>query len=310
MSDSFINRYRPQEFNQVYGHEAVLGPLRRILGEPSHPHAYLITGPSGVGKTTIARLIGFTLGAIITEIDAASHSGVDDMRELVDLSQYMSLQRGGNCMYIIDECHTLSRNAWQALLKVAEEPPDHFYLALCTTEPDKVPATIKMQRAYQVTLRPLPPTTIEAFLTAICDAERVTLYGEVFTFIVQHAEGSPRKALQLFLAVANTSSREEARQIVSEASTGDAITQVCQLLLRGGKPTWANIKPLLARIEDDAFDAAISHLGNYLVSVLVRTDDVKVSLRCAELILALTFPTETYNKKLQFYAAIVRMLQS
>lgn len=309
MSDSFINRYRPQEFSQVYGHEAVLGPLQRLLAEPRHAHTYLITGPSGVGKTTVARLIGLTLGAVVTEIDAASHSGVDDMREVVELSQYLSLQGSGNCMYIIDECHTLSRNAWQALLKVAEEPPEHFYLALCTTEPDKVPATIKMQRAYQVSLRPIPPAIMMSYVGDICAAEDWRPHEDVFTFIVQHAEGSPRKALQLLLAVSHAPDREAAQQIFSEASAGDAMTQVCQLFLRG-KPTWASLKPHLARIEDDAYEAALSHLGGYLVSALIRTEDARIAARCGELILALTFPTETYNKKLQFYAAMVRMLQA
>lgn len=309
MSESFINKYRPQSFDQVYGHEAVLGALSLVLQSPARTHAYLLTGPPGIGKTTIARLIGATMSAEVTEIDAASHSGVDDMRELVDLSQYMSLQGDGNRIYIIDECHTLSRNAWQALLKLTEEPPDHFFVALCTTEPGKVPDTIKMQRAYQVILRPLPPTVMEAYVAAICEAEYWNVHNDVFTAVVQTAEGSPRKALQLLLALHDAPDRDAVRQIISTIDAGDVMTQVCQSLLRG-KQTWASLKPLLSRIEDDAFDAAIAHLGNYLVSIICRTDDIRLANRAAELITALTFPTDTYNKKLQFYAAIARMVQS
>lgn len=308
MSDSFINKYRPVSFDQMYGHEVILAKLLDTLTPPSRPHTYLFTGESGLGKTTLARLIGLWLEADVTELDAASHSGVDDMREIVELSQYMSLQGGGNRLYIIDECHTLSRNAWQALLKLAEEPPEHFYLALCTTEPTKVPDTIRGQRAYQVALRPLPLGIMEAYIAAIAELEYWTISNDIFNVILQNAGGSPRKALRLMELLHDVPDREHAKPLLSALDAGETLIQVGQVLLRG-KADWRTLRPMLDKINDDAFDAAISQLGNYLVATLCRTDNVPTMLRAADLITALTFPTDTYNKKLHFYSAIARMVQ-
>lgn len=308
MSDSFINKYRPTVFGQVFGHQAIVGQLLNVFDLQDRPHTYLLSGPSGIGKTTIARLIGSALAADITEIDAASHSGVDDMREVVESSQYSSLQGDGYRLVIIDECHTLSRQAWQTLLKVAEEPPDHFFLALCTTEPDKVPATIRGQRAYHIALRPLDRPQMDHYVSTICDIEQWQLASDVHNLIVSNAEGSPRKALQLIWSLANAPDIATARQIISTIDAGDTAADLCKLLL-SGKPHWDKLRPYLNRIEDDTFDAALGHIGNYLVGVICKSTNIGTVTRAGELLLALTFPTETYNKKLQFYAAITRMVQ-
>lgn len=308
--DSIINKYRPQSFEQVYGHEKAIAALTRVIDAAHRPHTYLITGPSGIGKTSIARLIGGYLGAETIEIDAASHSGVDDARELVDLSQYMSLQGDGNRLYIIDECHTLSRNAWQALLKLAEEPPDHFYLVLCTTDADKVPATVRGQRAYMLQLRPLPSKIIEEYIMAICFAEDWNaVYPAVFRAIIANAEGSPRKALMLLLAVHDAVSADAVRDVIASMDTGEPVVQICQLLLKSGAQTsWKDVQPLLAKIENDEFDAAITHATRYMISCLMRANQDSHASRINEYIQALTFPSETFDSKARFFAAIGRCI--
>lgn len=310
MTESFINKYRPQSFGEVMGHTEILSALQRVLQGEDRPHCYLLVGPSGVGKTTIARLIGNYLGAEIQDIDAASHSGVEDMREIVELSQYMALTGEGNRIYIIDECHALSRNAWQALLKLTEEPPSHFYVALCTTEPSKVPATIAGQRAYQVQLKPLPPQTIDEFLQVICEIEQWSVNNDVFTAIVQGAEGSPRKALMLLLTLHDVMDREEVRRVLSRLDAESAtVIPLAQLLLRGRPIAWPSIKPLLAALDaDDEFEEAFVSMGRYLVACLLRTDKPATAAYINEMLNALTFPSSTFDPKVRFYAAIGRII--
>src|SRR5215469_10215472 len=105
MSETLINKYRPQDFGEMVGHADQIRGLQRVLNEPSRPHGYLLTGPSGVGKTTLSRIIARYLNAEITDIDAASNNGIDAMRELIEFSHYRSYTESGNRMVILDECH-------------------------------------------------------------------------------------------------------------------------------------------------------------------------------------------------------------
>lgn len=305
--DSFINRYRPQTFDQVYGHAATMSLLIKAMQTASRPHTYLITGPPGIGKTSIARLIGTFLDAEIIELDAASHSGVDDMRELVELSQYISLQGDGTRVYIIDECHTLSRNAWQALLKLTEEPPDHCYVVLCTTDPAKVPNTIKNQRAYSVVLKALPFNVMEQYVDDICQAEGWDVNRDVFNAVIANAEGLPRKALMILLAVHDVADREAVRQIITTMDAGEPVSQICQMLLQG-KASWVTVRPLLAKVEDDQFEGALVHTVRYMIGAMMRASDDRQTQRLNEYIQALTFPSETFDSKARFFAAIGRCI--
>lgn len=304
---SIIIKYRPQNWDEVIGQQDALRPLQRVLAADTRPHCYLLVGPSGVGKTTIARIIAKTLNAELQEIDAASHSGVDDAREMVDNAQYMALTGDGRRLYLIDECHTLSRSAWQALLKLLEEPPDHFFVVLCTTEPDKVPATIAGQRAYRVNLKPVPVTEINALLEWVAACERWTVNADVMTAILQGAEGSPRKALLLLLTLYDATDREEVYRVSGLIELSDPVKNLCQLLLK--TPTWAQVKPILAQIPDADCEKAVSHIGRYLMSVLAnpRTNDVGAA-KIFETIKAITFPTETYDPKLRLYTIIGRII--
>lgn len=304
---SIIVKYRPQNWDEVIGQQDALRPLQRVLAADTRPHCYLVVGPTGVGKTTIARIIAKELGAELNEIDAASHSGVDDAREMVEAAQYMALTGDGRRLYLIDECHTLSRSAWQALLKLLEEPPEHFFVVLCTTEPDKVPATISGQRAYRVNLKPVPASEIATLLHGVAHYERWSVKSDVMTAIVQGAEGSPRKALLLLLTLYDATDREEVYRVSGLIELSDPVRQLCQLLLK--TPTWAQIKPVLASIPDADCDKAVTFIGRYLMTVLVnpRTNDNGAS-KIFETIKAITFPTETYDPKLRLYTIIGRII--
>lgn len=301
-----ITKYRPQKFSEVIGHEEMIAALQRALSSPSHPHSYLFTGASGVGKTTLARIIGNSLPAEIVELDAASNSGIEAMRALVELGAHKPLSGSARRMFIIDEAHALSKAAWQATLKLLEEPPPHLYLALCTTELHKVPETV-ITRCFHVALRALKPADIEALLGVVAELEGWAVADDVLAAVVQAATGQPRKALSILQAVHDAPSRDEVRRIIALIDASEPLIELAQFLLRGGSD-WNVIRRQLERIDDDDFEHATVHLGRYLASAMLRSEAEQQARRAWTLLDALLFPTVSLDRKASFYAAIGRVL--
>jgi DNA polymerase-3 subunit gamma/tau len=308
MTDApLITKYRPAAFDEMMGNDTVIAALKRTLANAiSRPHAYLFTGPSGIGKTTGARIIATDLEAEVIEIDAASNSGVDAMRQLVEVGNHMSLAGSGVRMFIIDECHTLSKPAWQAILKLLEEPPEHLYIALCTTELAKVPETI-ITRCYHVALRPLKTNEIEDLISVVAELEGWPVHNDVMQAIVQASTGQPRKALSILQAVHDAPSRDEVKRIITLIDASDPMIALCQYLL-SGKKAWKVVRDYLAQIEDDAFDEAALACGRYIIGAMLRAESDEAARTGWRLLEALVFPTATYDRKAAFVAAIGRLL--
>ena len=212
-------KWRPQEFAAVVGQDPVTRTLQNALASGRVAHAYLFTGPRGVGKTTTARLLAkalactkrqgpeacgacpscldFVSGAPIDvmEIDAASNTGVDDIRTLRENVKYAPA-RGRFKIYIVDEVHMLSGPAFNAFLKTLEEPPAHVVFVLATTDPRKIPATV-LSRCQRFDFRPIPPEQLTATLTEILTKEGITFEPGALPLLVRAAEGSLRDALSL-----------------------------------------------------------------------------------------------------------------
>jgi DNA polymerase-3 subunit gamma/tau len=212
-------KWRPQVFDAVVGQDPVTRTLRNALASGRVAHAYLFTGPRGVGKTTTARLLAkalactartgteacgacpscqdFASGAPVDvmEIDAASNTSVDDIRTLRENVKY-SPARGRFKVYIVDEVHMLSGAAFNAFLKTLEEPPAHVVFILATTDPRKIPATV-LSRCQRFDFRPIPPELLTASLTRILGEERVPFEAGALPLLVRAAEGSLRDALSL-----------------------------------------------------------------------------------------------------------------
>lgn len=188
-------KYRPQEWSEIIGQEHVVRTLTNALKLGRVSHAYLFSGPRGTGKTTIARLLAKSLGAgdlDLIEIDAASNRGIDEIRELREAVKFAPTN-GKYKVFIIDEVHQLTKEAFNALLKTLEEPPAHAIFVLATTEANKVPATI-ISRVQRFAFRRLTVTEIIKKLLKIVEAEKIKINDDAVRLIANYAEGSYRDA--------------------------------------------------------------------------------------------------------------------
>ena len=212
--------YRPQTFDKVIGQEAVVKTLQNAIINNKISHAYLFCGPRGTGKTTVARIFAKALNCInlqetgepccecenckeisesispdVVEIDAASNNGVDEIRDIRERVKF--LPSGAKYkIYIIDEVHMLSTGAFNALLKILEEPPKHVIFVLATTEPQKLPATI-ISRCQRFEFKPLNIENISSNLKYVCDKEGVTISDDALELIGEVADGGMRDALSI-----------------------------------------------------------------------------------------------------------------
>ncbi len=212
-------KWRPKRFSELVGQEHVVRALTNALETGRVHHAFLFTGTRGVGKTTIARIFAKSLNCErgagaepcgecnacldidagrfvdLLEIDAASNTGVDDVRALIENAQYMPA-RGRTKVYLIDEVHMLSKNAFNALLKTLEEPPGHVKFLLATTDPQKLPVTV-LSRCLQFNLRRLEQEQISGQMARILEAEQIPADAGALALLARAADGSLRDGLSL-----------------------------------------------------------------------------------------------------------------
>src|SRR6476469_2475904 len=218
---ALYRRYRPETFAEVIGKYHVTEPLRAALANNRVNHAYLFSGPRGCGKTTSARILARALnceiapvadpcgecdscrdlarngpGSIdVIEIDAASHGGVDDARDLREKA-FFGPARSRYKIYIIDEAHMVTSAGFNALLKVVEEPPEHLKFIFATTEPEKVIPTIR-SRTHHYPFRLVPPGVLRDYLATLCERETVAVEPAVLPLVVRAGAGSGRDSLSV-----------------------------------------------------------------------------------------------------------------
>lgn len=221
MTTALYRRYRPDTFDQVIGQEHVTEPLKAALRANRVTHAYLFSGPRGCGKTTSARILARCLNCAqgptdtpcgqcescrelatggpgsldVVEIDAASHGGVDDARDLRERATFAPV-RDRYKIFIIDEAHMVTNQGFNALLKLVEEPPEHVKFVFATTEPERVIGTIR-SRTHHYPFRLVPPDVLGPYLTGLCSEEHISVGEGVLTLVMRAGGGSVRDTLSV-----------------------------------------------------------------------------------------------------------------
>jgi DNA polymerase III subunit gamma/tau len=284
-------KWRPRDFASLVGQEHVVRALRHALENQRLHHAYLFTGTRGVGKTTLARILAKCLNCEtgvtpqpcnkcsscveidggrfvdLLEVDAATNTKVDEMRQLLETAQYAPT-RGRFKVYVIDEVHQLSGHAFNAMLKTLEEPPQHMKFILATTEPDKIPVTV-LSRCLQFNLKQMPRDAIQEHLQGVLGKEEVQYEPEALTLLARAAAGSMRDALSLLdQAIAHGGGK------VAAASVGEMLGTIDRShLARLVEAVAAGDAAAAVAVADEmqarslSFDTALAELASLLLQV-------------------------------------------
>lgn len=269
MTTSLAVKYRPTLFKQFYGNQATLSALQSCLQREGCPHTILFIGPSGCGKTTLARIVKQKLNCSdfdFIENNAADFRGIDSVRDII---RQMSLSpMAGKCrVWLLDECHQLSKDAQHALLKALEDTPSHVYFLLATTDPSKLLPTIRT-RCTQFEVKALSPKEIIDLLKNICEMEKVAIPNEVLEQIEEDSLGSPRMALSILDKIIGMKKEEMLEAAKQQAQAQSESIQLCRALI--SKRPWKEVAKILSNLEQEPEQVRRAILG-YAQAVLLKS---------------------------------------
>lgn len=307
LSEALHTKHRPRKFADVIGQDAVIKSLSGML-ERDQSQAFLLIGPSGTGKTTLARIAALKLGckaSDMQEVDAASHTGVDAMRQVAQNLHFTPMGGSDTRVVIVDEAHMLSKSAWNSLLKVLEEPPAHVYWFLCTTEPGKVPRTV-MTRCASFTLKLVPEKSLKDLLSRVCEKEGIKLVDGVDDLVVKEADGSPRQLLVNLAAVVTATDKREAAELLKAALESDATRELCQFLLNGG--SWLRAMGIVNKLAEENPESVRIVVMNYMASVLKGAKSDKEAIHVLSVMDAFCHPYNSSERLAPLLLSVGRVL--
>jgi len=264
LSETLQAKYRPKVFSDLIGQTLTAIVLNQMVQQRELPEGFLLSGPKGTGKTSVARIISSSLEADVIELDAASNGTVDDVRKLIEQLRYSS----GSVYRVViwDEAQSMSREAFNALLKTLEEPPADTIFILVTTEPEKIPEPVQ-SRLTEFTFNKISAAEIKSRLLKICEAEGFTVADDLLTVIAERADGSARDGIKAldFIHRSSVSSIDEYNVITGFADTAPGL--LLTMLEGDAGRTFEMLEEQLLSVSDPA--AVSSRIISCLRDVLV-----------------------------------------
>jgi DNA polymerase III gamma/tau subunit len=287
--ESLLTKYRPKTFKEVIGQAPIVRSLEAAIKSKAGK-AFLFVGPSGTGKTTLARIVSDRLGCgkDIVEVDAASATGIDDMRQVTASAVYRPMDGAVGRGYIIDEMHMLSKAAVTSLLKSLEEAPWAYWF-LCTTEEGKVPAAVKT-RCLKYELKPVKDKELVEWLSEISleEGNNSTKYTGILDLCAKEANGSPRQALANLGVCLGVQTREEAAELLKSAAESTETINFVRALYRG--VSWKELQRLLAGMDGQNAESVRQVVRAYGTKVVLGAKDEKTAGRACEVLDAFREP--------------------
>jgi DNA polymerase-3 subunit gamma/tau len=302
-------KYRPRRLSEVVGQKDVVNSLKTALKAATRPHAYLFMGPPGTGKTTLSRIVADDVGvpaASIQEIDAATHSGVDDVERLLQPLAYKGFGDSPNKAIIMDECHRLSKQAWDKFLKITEEGPPHVFFFFCTSEPDKVPDAMQ-RRCLAYTLKPARFNDIMDVLEHVCEAEHYDTPSGILKLVADAAYGSPGMALMMLAKVHACEHEDEAAGLLETVNENPEVIDLCRALIRR-ELNWKKLTTTLKGLDlppESIRIVIVNYLGGCLMNPKGGDRDIEDFLYMLEPFLK---PFNSSDKMAPLLAAFGRIL--
>ena len=278
---SLYKKHRPSSFSEVRGNESTIEYLiaafeRELEGEKSFPHTILLHGPTGCGKTTIARIIANELDCSdlnLKELNMADFRGIDTARGIIKNSKYKPI--GGKArVWIIDEAHKMTPDAQNAMLKLLEDTPDQSYFILCTTDPNKLLSTVR-GRCIDLKVSPLSDKQMFRLLRTVAKAEGNKLKQSVYDAIIEGALGHSRNALQILEKVLNVPEDKQVAAASYSAAELNQSIELCRALLAGD--AWKKVSAILNGLKDQEAESIRRHVLGYSQSVLLKGKNDKAA---------------------------------
>lgn len=315
MYTPLANKYRPQKFADVVGQDVAVKILTKAILKDRVGHSILFTGTRGVGKTTLARILAKTLRCEnrqpneyepcgkcesclnfskdsqidVIEIDAASNTGVDDVREIIESCRYKPTT-GKYKIFIIDEVHMLSKSAFNALLKTLEEPPEHVKFLMATTEIFKIPETI-LSRVLRFDLKNVDSILISQYLSTVCNRENISVGAEALSLVARFANGSIRDSLSILdqilnVADNNSLSAKQVREILCVSDDSDLLELFSLIMSSNLKDSVEKYREIISN--EVAAKAILTRLMDFVYFVTCVKTNLKITDK--------TLPEESENE--------------